>query len=540
MVEDRKAQRRNSSGGGIPTPRALIGLAICYPMLVVFSLVLKPAISIPSAIYPPLAVAFSAYHRMPAARWPMIALVTTLFDLLTIYPVTWLVSGSRPAIAYTLMLSLSSTLNCVGMVTVFRISRLSERGIEPSAALAPLMTIALILGALPGDMLSTWLHAHAAHQPIMALDLAIRNLSSILTVVALCPLIIGLMDGFDAPIASVSGRHEPATVALTLAILCLLYFWVPWTLDRFLELMLLAGPVLWMALRCSRRAVAIVSAAVAVGIGIACAHGLGRFPPLVALGTWRDGILSAQLFLLITCGEAVLTNRIVLKQRALLHDSRRKQAMLTAYGKALDETDASVRRGAARDLHAGVAQILAGQSLILGALRRRTADTPLCELVDQALGASREALSTVRATIEDLSPPELDHAAPHEILAWITEFFAQRHRFAVTWSASGTASVSPAHRRLLYRVIRELVYNAYKHSQVGTVHVMLSLRTDGIELAVSDHGIGFDPASPVDDGRRRLGLAQLAERVAVAGGSLDVRASIGKGCRVTLWLPRSG
>jgi signal transduction histidine kinase len=235
----------------------------------------------------------------------------------------------------------------------------------------------------------------------------------------------------------------------------------------------------------------------------------------------------------------LLINRIVLKQRALLEDSRRKQSMLTAYGKALDEAEDSARRAAARDLHDGVAQIIAGQGLILGALRRRTLDTPLNELVDQALAASREALSTVRVTIEDLSPPEMEHASLHQILAWITESFAQRYHFAVKWTSTGDPLLAAGHLQFIYRAVRELVYNAYKHSQTDTVKVQIVLEADGLQLSVSDQGIGFNTDSPPEDGRRRLGLVQLTERVAVAGGTLETRAAPGNGCRITIWLPRS-
>jgi len=505
----------------------------------VASISLKPAIAITSALYPPLALSVSAYYFLPPARWPWVAVIATAFDVQIIPLVTLAMTGVRPTLGYSLAVSLSTSLIAGGMATVLRVGRLAERDSPPHVVMAPLLVLALSLGAVPGDLLSTWIHAQAGHQPVMALDFAIRNLSSLLTVVALCPLIIGLLGGFEEPSPPVAGRREMAYITLALVFISVLYFILPWTLDRFLELMLLAGPLLWLALRCSQRAIAIVNALVALAIGVACAHGLGRFPPLVSLGNWRDGILSAQVFLLITCGESLLINRIVLKQRALLEDSRRKQSILTAYGKALDEAEDSARRAAARDLHDGVAQIIAGQGLILGALRRRTLDTPLNELVDQALAASREALSTVRVTIEDLSPPEMEHASLHQILAWITESFAQRYHFAVKWTSTGDPLLAAGHLQFIYRAVRELVYNAYKHSQTDTVKVQVVLEADGLQLSVSDQGIGFNTDSPPEDGRRRLGLVQLTERVAVAGGTLETRAAPGDGCRITIWLPRS-
>jgi len=515
---------------------ALFWLAFCYSVLMLASLALKPGVSIPSALWPPMALEFCAYLILPTIQWPAIAGVGMMLDLAVVAPTILVMTGRAPSLGYLVMLSLTSTLECVGMVLAFRASRLALRDDESGVLMAPLLLFGLPLGALPGDLLTAWAHAVAANQPLLPLDVAIRCLSSTLTLVSLCPLVLGVVQGFDQPIRAQAGLKEQAFIGCTFFVLCVLYFAIPWHLDRFLELMLLAGPMLWLSLRCSQRAVAVVCAVVAVAIGIACAHGIGYFPPLVSVGTWRDGIMSAQLFLLIICGEAVLINRIVLKERALLKDSERKESMLAAYCKALDETEDRTRREAARDLHDGVSQIIAGQSMMLGALRRRMVDPELRDMVEQALAASREAQATVRITIEDLSPPELDRASMSELLAWLTAFFAQRYQFGVKWRLAGDPAAA-GDSALIYKTLRELIFNSYKHSQVDSVDVLVTSDSSGTWLSVNDAGIGFEPRAPAADGRLRFGLAHVTERIAVAGGSVDIQSSAGHGCSITVHLP---
>jgi signal transduction histidine kinase len=517
--------------------RAAFSLAFSYAVLMIASIALKPGLSIPSALWPPMALEFCAYLILPTIQWPAIAAIQMLLDLASVVPVILVATGKFPSLGYMVILSLTSTLECVGMVLACRASRLALSDDEPVALMAPLLLFGLPLGALPGNYLTAWAHAVAAGQPLNVLDVAIRCLSATLTVVALCPLVLGLLRGFDQSIRGLAGPKEKAFIGCAFGALCVLYFGIPWHLDRFLELMLLAGPMLWLSLRCSQRAVAVVCAAVAIGIGIACAHGIGFLPPLVSVGTWRDGIMSAQLFLLVICGEAILINRIVLKERALLKDSKRKEAMLAAYCKALDETEDRTRREAARDLHDGVSQIIAGQCMILGALRRRIADPQLCEMVDQAAAASKEAQSTVRTTIEDLSPPELDHASMPELLTWLTSFFAQRYGFGVTWRLAGDPAAATGDSGLIYKTLRELIFNAYKHSQVDVVEVTVTSDSSGTRISVIDEGIGFEPQAPAADGRLRFGLSHVTERIAVAGGWLDIESSVGQGCAITVHLP---
>jgi signal transduction histidine kinase len=516
---------------------AVLWLVICYALLVAAGMALKPAWWMPSALYPPMALEFSAYVILPLALWPAIAAIATVIDVVVMTPMIWLASDKYPPLWYVIGLTSMSTMVCIGMVLAYRACRFAVRGDEPLELMAPLLLLALPLGSLPGDVLTTYFHSLAANKPLERIDVAIRCLSSILSVVALCPLVFGLLRGFAEPIQAQAGVREHGYIGCTFLGLGVLYFVIPWQLDRFLELMLLAGPMLWLSLRCSQRTVAVVCAVATIGIGVACAHGIGSFPPVASAGAWRDEILSAQVFLLIVCGATVLINRIVLKERALLRDSREKEAMLAAYCNALDGAQERTRRDAAHDLHDGVSQIIAGQNMILGALRRRVAEPELRDMVDQAIAASKEAQATVRNTIEDLSPPEIDRASPPEVLAWLTAFFSQRYGFTVNSRMTGELTAGTYDSGLIYKTLRELIYNAYKHSQSDTVDVALESGPGEVRIAVSDDGVGFEPAAFEPDGRTRFGLAHLAERITVAGGRLDIRSSSGHGCSITVHLP---
>jgi signal transduction histidine kinase len=472
------------------------------------------------------------------SQWPVIAGIVTAIDLVVMTAVIWVASGRFPSLWYVMTLSGTTTLDCIGMVLAFRACRFGIRDDEPAVRIAPLL-LALPLGSLPGDLLSTYFHSLALHKPMVGLDVAIRCISSTLTVVALCPLVVGLLRGFPEPIRAQAGAKEHAYIACTFLGLGFLYFVLPWHLDLFLELMLLAGPMLWLALRCSQRTVSSVCAAAAIGIGVACAHGTGSFLPVASAGAWREGILSAQLFLLFVCSETLIINWIVLKERAMLKDAKQRQTILAAYCSAFDDAVDRSRRDAARDLHDGVSQIIAGQNMILNALRRRVVEPRSREMLDQAIAASEEAQASVRNTIEDLSPPEIDSASLPEVLAWLTAFFWQRYGFTVNSHMSGDPDAVAHDSELIYKTLRELIYNAYKHSQTNTVDVALEWRPGWTCIAVSDYGVGFEPASTKPDGRTRFGLAHLTERITAAGGRLDIRSSVGHGCSITVHLPLS-
>jgi signal transduction histidine kinase len=120
----------------------------------------------------------------------------------------------------------------------------------------------------------------------------------------------------------------------------------------------------------------------------------------------------------------------------------------------------------------------------------------------------------------------------------MAEFFERRYAFSVNWQISGDVSDATQHKRLIYRTVKELLMNAYKHSSVNDAQVTLEITEDAIQLSVSDVGVGYDHQNPPNDGRRRWGLAGLSHGIRMAGGRITVESSLGAGCRVNVVLAR--
>jgi len=210
---------------------------------------------------------------------------------------------------------------------------------------------------------------------------------------------------------------------------------------------------------------------------------------------------------------------------------------LREYARALTAAEETARRKTAADLHDGIGQVLAGQSMTLAAMRMHASHSPLSVLLDEATEASREAQEGLRVMIQDLTPPGLDRASLDETLRWLADYFKTRYGFSVEWRVNGSADFSRDRLRLIYRCVRELLMNARKHSQRHSAEVEVDVSPIMVEITVVDEGIGFDARSAEPPSGDRFGLAQIRERVRAAGGTIDVDAVVGEGCRVIVRLP---
>jgi two-component system, NarL family, sensor histidine kinase DevS len=87
----------------------------------------------------------------------------------------------------------------------------------------------------------------------------------------------------------------------------------------------------------------------------------------------------------------------------------------------------------------------------------------------------------------------------------------------------------------LLQITREALSNTIRHSAARHARVWVDVTGDVLQLGIEDDGRGFDPARRPEPGH--MGLANLRDRAAAAGGRLDVITEPGGGTRIIFRLP---
>jgi signal transduction histidine kinase len=92
-----------------------------------------------------------------------------------------------------------------------------------------------------------------------------------------------------------------------------------------------------------------------------------------------------------------------------------------------------------------------------------------------------------------------------------------------------------AKSRSLFRVVQEALRNAIKYSGQKQFEVRLHATAAGVELEVSDRGVGFDVASAKKTSG--LGLISMRERVHLVNGTIHIDSKPNAGTRIRVTVP---
>ena len=149
------------------------------------------------------------------------------------------------------------------------------------------------------------------------------------------------------------------------------------------------------------------------------------------------------------------------------------------------------------------------------------------QLLDESIAASR-SLTT------ELSPPILHDAGLNDGLDWLARRMADKHGLFVELSLEATSSpLAEDVKILLFESVRELLFNAVKHSRSRSATIGARLVDGQLQVLVSDQGAGFDPKAipPAGEAGGGFGLFSIRERLELIGGRLEIESAPGTGSR---------
>jgi len=283
-------------------------------------------------------------------------------------------------------------------------------------------------------------------------------------------------------------------------------------------------PLLWRLSSSTRSAIGR-SATLAVGIGLTA--GLGS-------GDWVTAALGTALVLIFTIAIGLWITGIQkygLERDQLLTELRAAQDEVAALERQAGITEERAR--VAREIHDTIAQSLTG--LVMTAQRANSIAARAPESLGPTLALmenlATEALAEARTLVASYTPVNVSGGLPATLAVLADRFSAET---GVTVIVSGEApDVDREAEVVLLRCAQEALANVRKHAHARQVRVSIDATDDGAGLTVTDDGVGI--GTQAGNG---YGLAGMAERVRLVGGTVEVGPDVSGGTTVRVALPR--
>ena len=151
-----------------------------------------------------------------------------------------------------------------------------------------------------------------------------------------------------------------------------------------------------------------------------------------------------------------------------------------------------------------------------------------------------QTIKKTRSLSHELSPPVLHQSGFLAALNWLVKDVQEKHGQQVTLKSMPEAEPKSAVvASVLFRSVRELLFNALKHSETKTAFIEADVAGNFINISVKDHGKGCDvEAVKARTGSTPgFGLFNIEERIKFLGGHFEIDSIPDNGCSVTLRVP---
>ena len=243
------------------------------------------------------------------------------------------------------------------------------------------------------------------------------------------------------------------------------------------------------------------------------------------------------------CGGAgeILCGLVVLRRRWSVspswHANPESQAQANPLAYEVSVAEARERERIARGLHDVVGQLHTLLRMKLDQLSETCSTEENLGMIAEMQSLLSQATQATRETTFELSNPLLN------LLGLKVAIESLGQTFGLPLKVEGINEALPLPTPVIsvvFRVVRELLFNIRKHARAQHVLVSLNLKAGNLLIHIIDDGVGFD-ANALSGLRHSAGYGLVSVRMQIfsLGGCLDIDSSPGAGTRILISVPLS-
>lgn len=252
--------------------------------------------------------------------------------------------------------------------------------------------------------------------------------------------------------------------------------------------------------------------------------------------------LSSRLLRVVTT--FVERSAIAIRSSELYENLKKHERELQMLVGARVQAQEEERQRISREIHDGLGQILTAVKLNVELLSDKAvfdeAGKKQFEDVKQLL---ENAITEARELSHKLRPSVLDDFGLLPSIQLLCEENSRRTKTEILFSHFGDITrLDPQIETNLYRIVQEAITNVVKYANADTLTIQLMGMEQMVRLTIEDDGRGFDQDETAMniDGRPRMGLLSMHERVRILHGTISIDSYPGRGTTITVEIPILG
>lgn len=175
----------------------------------------------------------------------------------------------------------------------------------------------------------------------------------------------------------------------------------------------------------------------------------------------------------------------------------------------------------ARELHDGLGPLLSTLKMHIEWLANTDNTQNKDKIIQHAIHTIDNSIRSVKEIANNMSPHILQRFGLVNAVNSYVDYIKEASKIEFVVSSNLKDRISSNKEIVLYRIILECINNAIKHSDAKKVILKFNKQKDGLHIAYSDNGKGFDVSKVMSEGQG-MGLFNMQSRIKHIGGDFKI------------------
>lgn len=194
------------------------------------------------------------------------------------------------------------------------------------------------------------------------------------------------------------------------------------------------------------------------------------------------------------------------------------------------------RTALSRELHDELGQQLTAIKMDLSWINNQTEDEKMTSKLEEALGLTDEAVTTIRRINSELRPALLDDLGLFASLEYQLDEFKKRFNIRCAMDTKMDEPNFEYYKAIaVFRVFQEGLTNIARHADAKEVNVSIQKSNGYMEMTLADNGKGF--LEGIKRKSKSFGILGMHERAQMIQGTLQLDSIPGQGTTLKLLVP---